>query len=109
MLLDRLGLTEEPFQITPRPRAYFNAESHRRARKAITSALDLGRPAVALIGEVGGGKTTLLYRLAQDMLSAGGLWLAARTDNTRRLGELTLDDIVRTVRLIAPGFGGINL
>jgi len=60
MYLDFYGLTREPFQITPDPEFLYLSPSHKEALASIIYGVTQRRGFVAIVGEVGVGKTTLL-------------------------------------------------
>jgi general secretion pathway protein A len=61
------GFSENPFNITPDPRFLYLTPGHREALAALTYGIKERKGFVALIGEVGTGKTTLLYRLLDNL------------------------------------------
>src|SRR6185295_8733496 len=63
MYIDHFGLQAEPFGLTPDPTFLYLSPDHREALAAIQYGLLDGRGFITLIGEVGTGKTTLLYTL----------------------------------------------
>ena len=66
MYLDFYNLQAEPFQITPNPEFLYLSPSHREALATITYAVEQGKGFMALVGEVGLGKTTLLQAFLQE-------------------------------------------
>ena len=64
------GLAAEPFSLTPDPAFLFLGSQHGEALAAVEYGIREGRGFVTLVGEVGTGKTTVLYslisRLAAD-------------------------------------------
>ena len=66
MYLDYYNLKTEPFQITPDPEFLYLSPSHREALATITYAVEQGKGFMALVGEVGLGKTTLLQSFLQE-------------------------------------------
>ena len=66
MYLDFYNLKTEPFQITPNPDFLYLSPSHREALATITYAVEQGKGFMALVGEVGLGKTTLLQTFLQE-------------------------------------------
>jgi len=57
------NLSDEPFGLTPNPAYLYLSPGHREALAAVEYGLVERRGFVTLIGEVGTGKTTLLYSL----------------------------------------------
>jgi general secretion pathway protein A len=67
MYTDYYGFTENPFNITPDPRFLYLTPRHREALAALVYAIKERKGFVALTGEVGTGKTTVLYRLIDNL------------------------------------------
>src|ERR1700754_2446665 len=63
MYYDHFRLSGEPFSLTPDPAFLFLSDKHREAMAAVQYGLLDGRGFITLIGEVGTGKTTLLYSI----------------------------------------------
>ncbi len=63
MYAEAFGLREEPFAPTPDPAYLVMTPDHREALAALEYGLRERRGFISLIGEVGTGKTTLLYTL----------------------------------------------
>src|SRR5262249_57658235 len=63
MYTQHFGLAAEPFNLTPDPAYLYPSPEHREALAAVQYGLVNGRGFITLIGEVGTGKTTLLYTL----------------------------------------------
>jgi general secretion pathway protein A len=63
MYAEAFGLREEPFAPTPDPAYLVLTPDHREALAALEYGLRQRRGFISLIGEVGTGKTTLLYTL----------------------------------------------
>jgi general secretion pathway protein A len=61
MYYEHFRLSGEPFSLTPDPAFLFLSEKHREAMAAVQYGLQNGRGFLTLIGEVGTGKTTILY------------------------------------------------
>lgn len=59
MYLDYYGLKELPFNITPDPRFLFFAPRHREAFDHLVYGIEQRKGFIALVGEVGSGKTTI--------------------------------------------------
>jgi general secretion pathway protein A len=60
MYLSFYGFRQEPFNITPDPEFLFLSPSHKEAFAAVMYGVDKRKGFVALTGEVGTGKTTIL-------------------------------------------------
>ena len=63
MYADYFQLAAEPFGLTPDPAFLYLSPEHREALAAVQYGLLDGRGFITLVGEVGTGKTTLLYSL----------------------------------------------
>jgi general secretion pathway protein A len=61
------GLREKPFGATPDPRFLFPTESHREALAQLVYGVRERKGFIALTGEVGTGKTTLLHALLRRL------------------------------------------
>jgi type II secretory pathway predicted ATPase ExeA len=59
----RFNLTGEPFSLTPDPAFLYLSSIHAEAYAALTMGLRERRGLISMIGEVGTGKTTLVYSL----------------------------------------------
>ena len=70
MYLNFYHLSAEPFQVTPNPEFLYRSPSHREALATITYAVEQGKGFMALVGEVGLGKTTLLQAFLQERQGA---------------------------------------
>lgn len=66
MYLDFFGLLEQPFGVNPDPTFLYLSQTHREALDALRSDLVNDRGFMALVGEPGLGKTTLLYKLIDE-------------------------------------------
>jgi len=67
MYYDHFRLSGEPFSLTPDPAFLFLSEKHREAMAAVQYGLVNGRGFITLIGEVGTGKTTILYSVLSQI------------------------------------------
>ena len=59
------NLTETPFSLTPNPRFLFRSKGHHDALQAVLYGLETEKGILAIIGEVGTGKTTLCRTLLE--------------------------------------------
>jgi general secretion pathway protein A len=67
MYLQFYGLREQPFGPTPDPRFLFLTDSHREALAQLVYGVQEHKGFLALTGEVGTGKTTLLHTLLRRL------------------------------------------
>ena len=63
MYTEHYGLTGRPFALTPDPRFYFDSASHRTAMAYLGYGIAQGEGFIAITGEIGSGKTTLVGHL----------------------------------------------
>jgi general secretion pathway protein A len=59
------GLRENPFNVNPDPRYLFLTPQTREALDDLTYGIQSRQGLILLTGEVGTGKTTLIYRLLE--------------------------------------------
>ena len=57
------GFAEKPFNVTPDPKFLYLTASHREALASMMYGVTERRGYIAITGEVGTGKTTLIYTL----------------------------------------------
>ncbi len=67
MFLDFFGLREQPFGMTPDPAYLYASRTHSEALASLSLGIADNRGFFALIAEPGMGKTTLLYRLLEEL------------------------------------------
>jgi general secretion pathway protein A len=67
MYLEFYGFQEKPFSLTPNPRFVFLSKQHREAFAHILYGIDNRVGFIALTGEVGSGKTTVLRTLLNQL------------------------------------------
>jgi general secretion pathway protein A len=67
MFLDFYRLKEQPFGVTPDPRFLYMSETHREALASLFYGVKSGRGFMALVAKPGMGKTSLLFRLMQNL------------------------------------------
>ena len=67
MYYDHFRLSGEPFSLTPDPAFLYLGAKHREAMAAVQYGLMNGRGFISLIGEVGTGKTTILYSVLSQL------------------------------------------
>jgi putative secretion ATPase (PEP-CTERM system associated) len=63
MYTDYFGLTERPFQLTPDARYWFDSRTHKKAMAYLGYGIAQGEGFIAITGEVGAGKSTLVAHL----------------------------------------------
>lgn len=97
MYLDFFGLREQPFGVTPDPAFLYLSQTHREALEALRSDFATERGFMALVGEPGLGKTTLLYKLLDELRETSRAVFLFQTQCDYRdffrylLGELGID------------------
>src|SRR5450631_4319254 len=67
MFLDFFGLREQPFGMTPDPAYLYSSRTHSEALALLSQGIADNRGFFALIAQPGMGKTTLLYRLLEEL------------------------------------------
>src|SRR5713226_7053209 len=91
MYLDFYHLKKAPFHITPDPEFLFLSPSHKAALGALVYGIEERLGFVALIGEVGLGKTTILHayleRVDQEQLKTISIFNA----------NLSFSDLLKTL------------
>ncbi len=100
MYASHFRLTDEPFALTPDPAYLYLSPEHREALAAVQYGLLAGRGFCTLVGEVGTGKTTLLYSLLSQV---GPEVEAAYIAYTAQSFQDLLGAILRDLHLDAPG------
>jgi len=61
------GFSEKPFELTPNPRFLYLTRSHREALASMTHGIKNPKGFISMTGEVGTGKTTLIYSLLSNL------------------------------------------
>jgi type II secretory pathway predicted ATPase ExeA len=61
------GFSENPFNVTPDPRFLYLTPSHREALASMVYGINDRKGFISITGEVGTGKTTLIYTLLQQL------------------------------------------
>jgi general secretion pathway protein A len=61
------GFSEKPFEITPDPKFLYLTSSHRKALDAMMKGIESRQSFISITGEVGTGKTTLIYYLLTSL------------------------------------------
>lgn len=67
LYLEFFGFSEKPFNITPDPRFLFLTDGHQEALASLFYGIKERKGFIALTGEVGTGKTTVLYKLLYSL------------------------------------------
>jgi len=93
MYCEFFGLTEKPFTITPNPHFIYLSRNHREAYAHLVYGIDTHAGFIALTGEVGTGKTTLLRTLLSQL--DPGKYRSALIFNPCLSGEQLLASICR--------------
>lgn len=73
MYLKYFNLKREPFNITPDPELLFLSPSHKEALAAVICGVNRRKGFVAIIGEVGVGKTTIIRSFLERISSLGNI------------------------------------
>jgi len=66
MFLKYFGFREQPFGVTPDPRFLYLISAHQEAVASLCYGIEANRGFLALIGQPGMGKTTILFRLLEQ-------------------------------------------
>jgi len=67
MYKEYFGFSEEPFNLTPDPDFLFMAMTHREGLSSMMSGIERRMGLIIITGDVGTGKTTLIYTLLKDL------------------------------------------
>jgi type II secretory pathway predicted ATPase ExeA/Mrp family chromosome partitioning ATPase len=93
-LVDFFHLREQPFGVTPDPAYLYLSRTHREAFSSLLSGVHADRGFLALIAAPGLGKTTLLYRLMEELReSALALLLFQTQCDVRQLFQYILGEL----------------
>jgi type II secretory pathway predicted ATPase ExeA len=94
MFLDFYHLLEQPFGMTPDPAYLYASRTHRETLASLALAIKENRGFLALIAEPGMGKTTLLYRLLEDLRDSSRTVFVSQTlCNSHEFVEYILHDL----------------
>ncbi len=101
MFLDFYGLREQPFGVTPDPNYLYLSRTHGEALDALLDGIKADRGFIALIAEPGMGKTTVLYRLLEELRdSARSVFLFQTQCDSREFFRYILSEIgIKTARM----------
>ncbi len=95
------GFKEKPFKLTPDPDFFYHSSVHRQALAYLTYGLEDKQGFIALTGEVGSGKTTVIQVLLNSLKDTTKV---AKINNTNDLTSLQLlEMIVRDFGLTIKG------
>ncbi len=94
MFLDFYHLLEQPFGMTPDPAYLYASRTHRETLASLALAIKENRGFLALVAEPGMGKTTLLYRLLEDLRDCSRTVFVSQTlCNSHEFVEYILHDL----------------
>jgi type II secretory pathway predicted ATPase ExeA len=94
MFLEFFGLREQPFGMTPDPAYLYASRTHSDALASLSLGIADNRGFLALIAQPGMGKTTLLYRLLEELRNTTRTVLVFQTlCNSREFIEYILRDL----------------
>ena len=101
MFLDFYGLREQPFGVTPDPNYLYLSRTHGEALGALLEGVKADRGFMALIAEPGMGKTTILYRLLEELRdSARTVFLFQTQCDSREFFRYILSELgIKTARM----------
>jgi len=99
MFLPHFGLSKQPFNITPDPEFFYTYRVHEKAYTNLLYGIRGRKGCIALIGEAGTGKTTLLRRAIGELESTAHVVFFHHTTST--FDEL-LDSICHDLGLSVP-------
>lgn len=84
MYLNFYGFNEKPFNLTPDPRFIYYSRTHRESLETILRSISKREAIVALSGEVGTGKTTLIRSILEQIPPSVQVALISHTLLTAR-------------------------
>ena len=94
MFLEFFGLREQPFGMTPDPAYLYASRTHSEALASLSLGIAENRGFFALIAEPGMGKTTLLYRLLEELRDTTRTVLVSQTQcSSREFIEYILQEL----------------
>ena len=106
MYCDYFGLSEKPFTITPNPHFVFLSSIHREAFARLLYGVDSHAGFIALTGEVGTGKTTMLRTLLTQLDPEK--YRSALIFNPCMSGEQLLGSICKEFGVVVSGQGRLG-
>ena len=94
MLLKFYGLREQPFGVSPDPAYLYPSRTHREALDSLSEAIAADRGFLALIGEPGTGKTTLLHQAMEGLKdTARAIFLTQTQCSPREFFEYLMGEL----------------
>lgn len=90
-------LTEKPFHLNPDPRFFFGSTGHKRVLAYLSYGIRQGEGFIVVTGEIGAGKTTLIYTLLEELAQQQDLVIAHLATTQPDAGDL--------LSLVAAAFG----
>jgi len=84
------GFSENPFELTPDPKFLYLTRSHREALASMTHGIKNRNGFISVTGDVGSGKTTLIYSLLNNLDEKVKTVLLFHT-------TLTFNELLRTI------------
>jgi general secretion pathway protein A len=101
MFLDFYGLREQPFGVTPDPKYLYLSRTHGEALGALLDGIQADRGFMALIAEPGMGKTTVLYRLLEELRDSARIVFLFQTQcDSREFFRYILSELgMKTARM----------
>src|SRR3954462_12412130 len=94
MYHEHFGFSEPPFSITPDPRFFYANSVYLEAYASLRYGIEAKRGFIAITGEVGTGKTTLLRKLMRELHNVIDFVFVVNTDVTfTELLRVILNDL----------------
>ncbi|MDD5206705.1 MAG: AAA family ATPase, partial [Desulfobacterales bacterium] len=94
------GFSEKPFEVTPDPKFLFLSPSHRETLASLVYGIRERRGFIALVGEVGTGKTTLINAAIERL--EGNTKVAYLSNTALNFNQMLLL-VLQELRLVDPG------
>ena len=94
------GFSEKPFEVTPDPKFLFLSPSHRETLASLVYGIRERRGFIALVGEVGTGKTTLINAAIERL--EGNTKVAYLSNTALNFNQMLLM-VLQELRLVDPG------
>jgi type II secretory pathway predicted ATPase ExeA len=94
MFLSFYQMREEPFGVSPDPRFLYLGESHREALSSLLYGIQADRGFMMLVAQPGSGKTTLIFKLIEQLKPDARTVLLFQTQcNSRELMQYLLNEL----------------